>query len=435
MSKETRQCSEVSLAKEMNEAKNKQIKEKGKATRLRHKTLSCKVFTCKIDKSHLSKTSSEFFRMVFLEAKWFVNDILESGDIFHSNYKKKNPTVLKDGKTPEERKIVFLPAQVRQSLVEKLKQSVLALARMKKLGMRVGRLRFKKKISCLPLNQAGVTFKIVDKTHIHIQGCKGNLRVSGLSQIPEDAEIAKADLVNRAGNYFIKITCYVPKKQRVKTGKSVGLDFGITTSVTTSDGQKFKIAIEEPKRLRKLQRGKFCRRVKHSKNWIKTSGKVAVEYERVKNQKKDLGNKLVSKLVKEYDIIACQDENVKGWHSGLFGRQVQASCLKGIISDLQHKSETFLQVDRWYPSTKTCHNPECKHKQEVALSERVFVCQNCGATEDRDIHSAINILNEGLRLMRNAEDVKSPVELTSSTDVAFWNNGKLLTMNQEAIAL
>ena len=422
----------------MNAAKNKQIKEKGKATRLRHKSLSCKVYTCKIDKSHLSNKSCEFLRMVFIEAKWFVNDILASDSIFHSDYKKKNPTVLRDGTTPEERKIVFLPAQVRQSLAEKLKQNIYNLAKMKKKGMKVGRLKFKKRVSCLPLNQVGCTFKIVDKTHIHLQGCKGNVKVDGLSQIPSDAEIAKADLVNRAGNYFVKITCYLPKVERVKTGKSVGLDFGITTSVTTSDGQKYNISIAEPKRLRKLQRGRFCRKVKHSKNWIKTSSKVVSEYNKVGNQKKDLQNKLVSQLVKQYDIVACQDENIKGWQSGLFGRQVQASCMGGIISDLKHKSETFIQVDRYYPSTQTCHNPKCGHKQKVELSERIFVCQNCGATEDRDIHSAINILNEGLRtfrLMRSSEDVKSPVELTTSTGIALEDASKLLTMNQEAIAL
>lgn len=420
----------------MNEVKNKQIKEKCKATRLRHESMSCKVYTCKIDKSHLSKISTEFLKMVFIEARWFINDILGSGDIFHYDYKKKNPTVLKGGKTSEERKIVFLPAQIRQSLVEKLKWDVYSLARKKNKGMRVGWLHFKKRVSCLPLNQAGATFKIVDKKYIHIMGCKGGIKVDGLSQIPSDAEITKADLVNRAGNYFVKISCYLPKVSRIKTGKSVGLDFGITTSVTTSDGQKFNISIVEPKRLKKIKRGMYRRKVKHSNNWIKATQKAAVEYDNVKNRKKDLKDKLVSQLVKQYDIIACQNENIKGWHSGLFGRQVQQSCIGGIISDLKHKSETFLQVDRYFPSTKTCH--KCGNKQEVLLSERIFTCQNCGSSEDRDIHSAINILNEGLksfRLMRSSEDVKSPVELTTSTDVAFWNNGKLLTMNQEAIAL
>jgi putative transposase len=281
----------------MNAVKNKQIAETFKATKLRRKEKSCKAYTCKIDKSHLSNRSYEFLRMVFIEAKWFVNDILASDSIFHSNYKKKNPTVLKDGKTPEERKITLLSSQIRQSLAVGLKQDVFSLARKKKKGMRVGRLHFKKSVSCLPLNQFGVTFKIIDKTHIYIQGHKGSFKVCGLSQIPSDAEIAKADLVNKAGNYFVKITCYLPKVTRIKTGKSVGLDFGIATSVTASDGQKFNISIPEPKRLRKLQRGRFCRKIKHSKNWIKATQKAAVEYEKVNNQKKDLKDKLVSQLV------------------------------------------------------------------------------------------------------------------------------------------
>jgi bacterioferritin-associated ferredoxin len=107
----------------------------------------------------------------------------------------------------------------------------------------------------------------------------------------------------------------------------------------------------------------------------------------------------------------------------------------GIISDLKHKSETFIQVDRYFPSTKTCH--KCGNIQEVLLSERIFTCQVCKAVEDRDIHSAINILNEGMksfRLMGSPEDVKSPVEGLISSSIAFEDTGKSVSMNQEAVA-
>ena len=106
----------------------------------------------------------------------------------------------------------------------------------------------------------------------------------------------------------------------------------------------------------------------------------------------------------------------------------------GLISDLKDKSETFVQVDRWFPSTQLCHI--CGNRQNVSLDERTFVCSGCGATEDRDIHSAINILNEGLKTfsaMRESEHLKSPVEPEAST---FSSNtdSKFLAMKQEAIA-
>lgn len=420
----------------MNLVKNKTISDTLRATRLKREGMSCGVYSCKIDKSHLSKQSVEFLRMVFIEAKWFINDILASNDVFKSDYKKKNPTVLKDGKTPEERAIKYLSSQIRQSLAEKLKQDIVNLSKKKKSGGKVGRLHFKREVYSLPLKQEGVTFRIVDRNHIRIQGNNGLLKASGLNQIPKEAEIANAVLVHRASDYYIKITCFVPKEVRTKTGKSVGIDFGIETNLTTSDGKKFNISISEPTRLRRLQNGKSSRKIERSKNWIRTTKKIAVEYEKVNCQKKDLRNKLVSQLVKEYDIICCQNENIRGWHGGLFGRQVQRSCMGGIISDLKHKSETFVQVDRFYPSTKTCD--VCLSQQKVELDERIFICQTCGNTKDRDIHSAINILNEGLksfRLIRDLEDVKTPVEGLTTADLYTSQVGKPVSMKQEAIAL
>jgi transposase len=419
----------------MNLVKNKTIADTRKATKLRRKTLSCKVYSCKVDESHLSKKSAEFLRMIFIEAKWFVNDILARDAIFSSDYKKKNPTVLKDGKIPEERQLAYLPSQVRQKLAEQLKQDVYTLAKMKAKGIKVGKIGFKKEVRCLPLNQNGVTFRIIDKHRIRLQGNRAAIRVNGLGQISKDAEVAQACLVHRAGNYFIKFTCFLPKVSRIKTGKAVGLDFGIETTVKTSDGEPFNVCIPEPTRLRRLQRGKFSRKVKGSKNWVKTNKKIAVEYDKVVNQKRDLQNKLVSKLTKEYDIIVCQDEAIKEWKKGWFGRQVQRSCMGEIISDLKHKSETFVRVDRFFPSTQTCD--VCGERQKVELSERVFVCQSCGNAKDRDTHSAINILNEGLKTLRamgSPGHVKTPVEPLTSGDIALWGVSKSVVLKQEATA-
>jgi putative transposase len=307
---------------------------------------------------------------------------------------------------------------------------------MKAKGIRVGKLKCKKEVRCLPLNQNGITFQIVDKHRVRLQGNRAAIRVGGLNQIPQDAEVAQACLAHRAGNYFIKFTCFIPKSPRVKTGKAVGLDFGIETTVTTSDGDKHNICIPEPTRLRRLQRGKSSRKVKGSKNWVRATQKIAVEYDKVVNRKKGLRNDLVSKLTKEYDVVVCQDEAIKEWHKGWFGRQVQRSCMGEIIFDLEHKSETFVRVDRWFPSTQTCD--VCGERQRVELKDRAFVCQICGNTKDRDTHSAINILNEGLkslRAMSGSEHVKTPVEPLTSANIALWDIGKSVALKQEAIAL
>ena len=78
-----------------------------------------------------------------------------------------------------------------------------------------------------------------------------------------------------------------------------------------------------------------------------------------------------------------QDENIKGWHKGLFGRQVQNSALGTLKAKLK-SSDNVLIIDRFFPSTMMC--PECGViKEDITLSDRTFICDTCGYTEERDI--------------------------------------------------
>jgi len=418
-------------------AKNARIKATRALTKQRRKTKDCKVYSCKIDKSHLSDFSLSFLKNIFLEAKWFCNDVIRSG-IFDYDYKTKTVAVMNRDREWEVRLLRVLSSQIRQSLVERIKGDVINLSKLKKAtGRRVGRLRFRKVVRTLPLNQFGSVFRIMNSKYAQVQGCRKSLRIRGLSQLPKDAEVARAELVNTCGDYYLKVTCFVDKEVHIKMGKKVGLDFGIETTVTTSAGEKFNIKVPETKRIKKLRRGFHMRTKKGSRNRWNRNEKIKKELERIDNRKRDQKNKLVRYLVDKYDVIVCQDENLSGWKQR-FGAGVQMSCMKGIISDLKNKSETFIQVDKWFPSTRTCD--VCGNVREVVpLLERTYHCSVCGNDTDRDTHSALNILQEGLgtkfpRLIRNVEDVKSPVELTTSICVAVQNTDKLLTEKREALA-
>ena len=76
--------------------------------------------------------------------------------------------------------------------------------------------------------------------------------VRGVEQIPTNSEFANANLLKRADGYFLKVTTYQEKKERENNGKEIGLDLGIKTSITTSEGEKIDISIEESDRLKKL---------------------------------------------------------------------------------------------------------------------------------------------------------------------------------------
>jgi putative transposase len=286
---------------------------------------------------------------------------------------------------------------MRQAVHQKIGYSVKALSIKKKKGKQkeVGRLKFKSQINSIVLNQFGITYRIENEKYICIQGFKKHFKLLGFKQIPKNTEFANATIVKKCGNYYLKITCFLPQERKQETNKNIGLDFGIKDSVITSEGDKYFFNFPETKQLKKESR-KMNKKVKGSSNRYKQKLKLQKEYEKISNRKKDCKNKFVSKLINDNDIIVIQNEQIHNWAKSKmkgFGRRVQHSIMGGIISDLKKKSETVI-VDRFFPSTKLCPNCGCLNK--ISLDDRVYNCE-CGYSQDRDIHSAINILNQGLK--------------------------------------
>jgi len=376
--------------------KNEKIKQAIQQTREKRKSQDCKVFEVKFDKSHLSKEKLQHLKMLFIEAKWLYNYQLSLEAIFSLSWKIKEVGVLNREGQKEKRELSYLSAQMRQALTARTQQNVLSLSRAKKKGCKIGRLKFKSQINSIPLVQFGITHRIKNEKYVRIQGFgRKCLRVIGLHQIPENADIANANLISRNGNYYLKITCFVSKEERIKTGKSIGLDFGIKDNVVDSDGNKYNFQFSESKSLKKVSR-RLNRKKKRSRNRFKQKFLLNKKYEKLTNKKKDAKNKFVSKLVKENDLIVIQDESLVEWKSSRmrgWGRRIHHSIMGGIISDLKKKSETLV-IDKWFPSTQSC--PKCGLLNKHSLDKRVYSCK-CGYSEDRDIHAAKNILNEGLK--------------------------------------
>ena len=224
---------------------------------------------------------------------------------------------------------------------------------------------------------------------VKIQGISGKILVRTGNQLQNVDELANANLVKKADGYYLKVTCFINKEnfhEQPKNGKEIGLDLGIKTSITTSEGEKINVTIGESDRLKKLQKEMF-RRVKGSNNRFKTINRIQREYLKLSNKKQDKANKIVHKL-KAYSTIVIQDEQIANWHKGWFGKQVQHSCLGLIKAKLKALPQTII-LDKWIPTTKWC--PICHRKHDVSLDERTYVCE-CGYAEDRDVHSAKNML-------------------------------------------
>jgi putative transposase len=275
-------------------------------------------------------------------------------------------------------------------------------------------------VQSIPLKQYGNTYKILDKKHIKIQGIRQKIKVNGLKQIPEKADIANGALICKNGDYYLSVTTYQTKEIPKKSFASIGIDFGLARQMTLSNSIGIQYSIPVSKKLRGLHR-KLSKKKINSKNWNKTRIQLDKEYSNINNVKKDIKNKIVTHLKDNYGTVCFQDENIKAWQR-IWGRKILSTAIGGIISTLKQKVHTPVEVDRLYPSTKTCSN--CRNVQEIALDERVYVCKNCGKVMDRDHNSSIDILNEGLRQIGTVRTELTPVEIEPSTlkSLEYLNN-------------
>ena len=404
--------------------KNEQIKKSLQATRLKRKSQTCKVYTVKIDESHLSMRQQEQLKMLFIEAKWIYNDILnysENNDISSYNIKIKSVDVLNKDKEKETRELKYIGSQMKQSVFANILSNIKMLSTMKKKGFKIGKLKYISEYKSIELSQYNVTYRIYDSKYIKIQKISGKLIVNGLDQfinIP-DIEIANAKILNKPNGYYIAITTYqytdkLPKKAFIDN--EIGIDFGIKDTITLSNGEKFKSSIGETERLKRLQR-KLARQKKGSNNRYKTRILIQREYQKICNKKNDIANKLISYIL-SYEHIYMQDENITGWQKGWFGKQVQSSILGRVKMKLINNPRVEV-LDRYVPTTKYC--PNCGNiKNDIDLSDRVYKCDICGYTNDRDIHSANNMIvmtKKIINVPMERREVK-PVESELSFDEA-----------------
>ena len=413
--------------------KNMAIKERGKATRLRHALMRPFVVELKLDLRCLNKAERNKLFLYFTECRRLCNHLislsLEEFRVFDT--KTRDITSLdKDGNSVEHH--LDMPAKFIQSVYSSLKRDMASLAaKREKTGKKNGKLRFRSSYNTIELNQYRDTHWICYtdegnrngkyRNTVHIAGIKRPVRVFGMDQIPHGAEFANAKLVKRPSGIYLMLTCYVPVNEgnmHSEDKPDVGIDFGIKTAITTSEGEKYDIQVREPERLKGLQK-KLARQIKGSKGWYATRHLTRREYEKLANRRRAKANQVYHDIITGRKIVVMQDENIKGWHKGLFGKQVQNSALGTLQSKLK-VNKNVLVIDRFFPSTRMC--PCCGTvKEDITLSDRTFVCNSCGYTEDRDVKAAKTLLIAGQHIMSCtlAEYKRTPEERMSGFDTSY----------------
>lgn len=377
----------------MSEEKNLKIKDTLRATKERRSQMDCRVFCVKVQENRLSKAKLEKLYRCFLEGKWLYNAVLSStGDFPRSGIK----TVLVKVKDSfEEREIKCLSSQMKQSVVDSVKQNIFSLSKAKNKGLKVGRLRFKKECNEINLQQFGITYRIKSHNKISVQNI-GVLVVNGLEQINlDEVEFANAKLIKKPSGFYIHLTVYTKKQSQPETSKEVlGLDMGIKDQLTFSNGVKVDFYLEESEQLKGLMR-KLSRQHKGSNQYKQTLSRIKKIFEHMDNKKSDVVNKLNYVLKRNY-IICFQDELLNSWKRKKskqrfsFGRKVQHGIL-GRVKDKLKKNTSNVMLESSVPTTQTC--PECGCLTKHSLDRRKYRCSHCGyENPDRDIHSAKNMI-------------------------------------------
>lgn len=218
----------------------------------------------------------------------------------------------------------------------------------------------------------------------------------------------------KTDKYFAELCIETEVSELPKTGKQGGFDLGLTDLLISSDGTKIqppKYSRNNSSKLAKAQRKLSKMRTKlekanvdlvDAKNYQKQKRKVAKIYEHIANQRKDFNHKLSWQLVNEYDLLAFEDLNIKGMMKNHnLAYSIADVSWSQLLNFIAYKSlwygKQFIQVPRFYASSKVCSECGCYHSEIVNSPViRKWICPDCGTHHNRDINAAKNILNYAL---------------------------------------
>lgn len=240
-----------------------------------------------------------------------------------------------------------------------------------------------------------IKFRCSDLYFSRLQKYNKNIRSATLSK-------------TKSGNFFLSILIEMEEaelKRFEHTNEQVGIDLGVKDFVITSDGEVFEnkhFFKKEEKQMNKLQR-QLSRKVKGSNNRKRVQVRIAKLFERITNKKETYIHYVVNELLTYFDAVFMEDLNVQGMlKNHHLAKAIQEVGFYKFKETLVNKAlvnnKQVVFIDRFYPSSKTCSVCGYK-KRDLKLSDREWVCPQCGTKHDRDINAAMNILLEGQRIV------------------------------------
>ena len=242
-------------------------------------------------------------------------------------------------------------------------------------------------------NIRNIKFRCNEKYANYLQKHHDNIRQATLTRLP-------------CGEYHLSILVDGDLTHKVKeSNAAVGIDLGIKDFVITSDGEVFDnlhFKKSESKKIKRLQR-QLSKKKKGSNNRNKARVKLAKLYKKINDRKQYYLHAVSNSLIDEKQVICMEDLNVKGMiKNHNLAETIQEMNFGEFRRMLEYKANWYNRkivfVNRFYPSSKTCNN--CGYiNKDLKLSDRQWICPECGEVVERDYNAALNILDEGLRII------------------------------------
>ena len=219
-------------------------------------------------------------------------------------------------------------------------------------------------------------------------------------QLLKESKINNVTIKKEHNHYYAVFNIETEKQPMEKTDKAVGIDLGIRTLATLSNGLKITNldTTREDKMIKKYHRA-LSRKKYNSNRYNKTLKTLGKWIQRKNNRIKDAYHKLSHYIVKNYDIICMENLDIKEiFQNTDLSSRLQSISWKKLVEMIKYKCEwygkKFIQISKWFPSSKICS--QCGYYYKDLGDKKEWTCPHCQTHHDRDINAAKNIKKEGL---------------------------------------
>ena len=376
-----------------------------------------------------SKTQAALLEQCFGARRFAYNQQVEA---FNSYDKDANPHPSYPNVTDMKSENEWLrdspiPSNALSNAIQDFRRAQSAYFRQAQYGK--NRPRFVSKRDAVQSFRNAVPMRRMEGNRYPLSKKLGSVRIRRRDRIRYPLESLSSWTVKREnGVYYLILLFDVDVQPKLPVDGQVGIDLGVKDFLALSTGEK----INYPDRLRQLEENvrreqrKLSHRVKGSGNYCKQKAVVAKARAKAHHYRENFQHQLSHKLIEDNQFIGMEtlavqnmtrkakkklDANGKYARNGqsakrVMNRNILRNGWSSFVDKIAYKAQwygrTLVQVDRFYPSSRLCNG--CGHKYAgLLLSEREWACESCGASHDRDVNAAMNILEEALRLSQTGQ--------------------------------